>query len=139
MSRLVLNPNTVFNTLQYGFSQAVLVQGGRRILLSGQVGVDARQNTVGKDLGIQTTVALDNVEAILAEAGGDLSHVVMMRIYIVESERDNQSKIGKALLERFPENPPATSWIFVSGLSEPDWMIEIEAEALLPAVIESDV
>lgn len=44
-----------------------------------------------------------------------------MRIYIVA-----------ALREYFPEQPPATSWLLVSGLSEPQWLIEIEAEALLP-------
>jgi 2-iminobutanoate/2-iminopropanoate deaminase len=63
MRRTTVNPKTVFNTLQYGFSQAVVVQGGRRVLLSGQVGVDAEQRTLGTGLDIQTNAALDNIEA----------------------------------------------------------------------------
>lgn len=132
MERRSLNPATVADTLQYGFSQAVLVEGGRRVHLSGQVGVDAHERTVGPDLESQTRVALDNIATILAEVGGDLSHVVVLRLYVVESARGDQKFIGRALRERFPVDPPATSWIIVSGLSEPEWLIEIEAEAVLP-------
>ncbi|POA18609.1 hypothetical protein C1886_15965 [Pseudomonas sp. FW300-N1A1] len=132
MQKSVLNPSTVFNSLQYGFSQAVEVSGGRRLLLSGQVGVDECERTVALGLREQADKAFDNIEAILAEAGGDLSHVVMMRIYIVESARDQQDQITKVLLERFPSNPPASSWVMVSGLSLPQWLIEVEVEAMLP-------
>ncbi|NMX65329.1 RidA family protein [Pseudomonas sp. WS 5059] len=132
MQRKTLNPPTVFNSLQYGFSQAMEVRDGRRILLSGQVGVDADERTVGPGIAEQTATALDNIEKVLAAAEGDLSHVIMLRLYIVESARDQQEPIAAALRERFPENPPPSSWIIVSGLSLPEWLIEIEAEALIP-------
>ena len=137
MKKLVINPQSVFNSLQYGFSQAVAVEGGQRVLLSGQVGVDSDENTVGGDLTSQTNAAIDNIERVLAEIGGQLKHIIMMRIYIVESEKANQAVITRILLRRFPSNPPATSWIFVSGLSVPGWLIEIEAEAILPSVPEN--
>jgi len=132
MSKIAINPKSVFNSLQYGFSQAIAVQGERRVFLSGQVGVDSDEKIAGTDLFSQADTAIDNIGLILAEIGGKLSDIVMMRIYILESERANQEVITKALLSRFPENPPATSWIFVSGLSLPEWLIEIEAEAVLP-------
>ena len=132
MQRRTINPPTVFNSLQYGFSQAMEVRDGRRILLSGQVGVDADERTVGPGVAEQTATALDNIEKVLAAAGGDLSHVIMLRLYIVESARDQQEPIAAALRERFPSNPPPSSWIIVSGLSLPEWLIEIEAEALIP-------
>ncbi|MCF4978246.1 RidA family protein [Pseudomonas gessardii] len=132
MQRRTLNPPTVFNSLQYGFSQAMEVREGRRILLSGQVGVDADERTVGPGIAEQTATALDNIAKVLAAAEGDLSHVIMLRLYIVESARDQQEPIAAALRERFPENPPPSSWIIVSGLSLPEWLIEIEAEALIP-------
>lgn len=132
MQRRTINPPTVFNSLQYGFSQAMEVRDGRRILLSGQVGVDADERTVGPGIAEQTATALDNIEKVLAAAGGDLSHVIMLRLYIVESARDQQEPIAAALRERFPSNPPPSSWIIVSGLSLPEWLIEIEAEALIP-------
>ncbi|CAM2752221.1 MULTISPECIES: RidA family protein [Pseudomonas] len=132
MQRRTLNPPTVFNSLQYGFSQAMEVREGRRILLSGQVGVDADERTVGPGIAEQTATALDNIAKVLAAAEGELSHVIMLRLYIVESARDQQEPIAAALRERFPENPPPSSWIIVSGLSLPEWLIEIEAEALIP-------
>lgn len=131
MQSKVINPKSVFNSLQYGFSQAIEVPDGRRILLSGQVGVDAQERTVGPGIAEQTDMALDNIEKILAEVEGDLSHVVMLRLYIVESARDQQELIAQALRERFPHNPPPSSWIIVSGLSLPEWLIEIEAEAVI--------
>lgn len=134
MQRETINPSTVFDSLRYGFSQAVVVRGGRRVYLSGQVGVDADERTVGNDLESQTNAALDNIAAILAEAGGGLEHVVVLRIYLVESVRHDQAPITRVLRERFPVDPPATTWIVVRGLSEPEWLIEIEAEAVLPEV-----
>ena len=131
MQPKVINPKSVFNSLQYGFSQAIEVPDGRRILLSGQVGVDAQELTVGPGIAEQTDTALDNIEKVLAEVEGDLSHVVMLRLYIVESARDRQELIAQALRERFPHNPPPSSWIIVSGLSLPEWLIEIEAEAVI--------
>jgi len=132
MQRRTINPPTVFNSLQYGFSQAMEVRDGRRILLSGQVGVDADERTVGPGIAEQTATALDNNEKVLAAAAWELTHVIMLRLYIVESARDQQEPIAAALRERFPNNPPPSSWIIVSGLSLPEWLIEIEAEALIP-------
>ncbi|KWV89579.1 MULTISPECIES: RidA family protein [Pseudomonas] len=132
MQRKVINPTTVFNSLQYGFSQAMEVPEGRRIMLSGQVGVDAQERTVGPGIAEQTATALDNVEKVLAAVGGDLSHVIMLRLYIVESARDQQEPIAEALRQRFAHNPPPSSWIIVSGLSLPEWLIEVEAEAVVP-------
>jgi 2-iminobutanoate/2-iminopropanoate deaminase len=132
VERRAVNPGTVVDTLQYGFSQAIIVGEGRRVHLSGQVGVDAEERTVGPDLESQTRAAIDNIATILGEIGGDLSQVIVLRIYIAEPARGDQRLIGQALRERFPVDPPATSWIVVSGLSEPEWLIEIEAEAVLP-------
>ncbi|MCF5694604.1 RidA family protein [Pseudomonas sp. PA-1-2A] len=132
MQRKVINPTTVFNSLQYGFSQVMEVPEGRRIMLSGQVGVDAQERTVGPGIAEQTATALDNVEKVLAAVGGDLSHVIMLRLYIVESARDQQEPIAEALRQRFAHNPPPSSWIIVSGLSLPEWLIEVEAEAVVP-------
>ena len=132
MQRKVINPTTVFNSLQYGFSQAMEVPQGRRIMLSGQVGVDAQELTLGPGIAEQTATALDNIEKVLAEVGGDLSHVVMLRLYIVESAREQQEPIAEALRQRFAHNPPPSSWIMVSGLSLPEWLIEVEAEAVVP-------
>lgn len=131
MSRTVVNPDTVFNTVQYGFSQAVIVTGQRRMLLSGQVGVDVQERTVSPGLREQADAAIDNIERVLAAAGGTLAQVIMLRIYICETAREDQESIAQVLRDRFPNDPPPSSWIIVSGLSLPEWLVEIEAEAML--------
>ena len=69
MQKTAINPPSVFNSLQYGFSQALEVRGGRRLLLSGQVGVDADERTVGPGLFEQSCTAIDNIEKLLVEGG----------------------------------------------------------------------
>ena len=132
MHKQAINPETVFNSLQYGFSQAMVVRGGVRALLSGQVGVDAQERTVPGGLAEQTEASLDNIERVLAAMDAGLGHVVMLRIYIAEVARHDQDAISEALRRRFPVAPPPSSWIIVTGLSLPEWLIEIEAEAMLP-------
>lgn len=133
MARIVVNPDNVFNSLQYGFSQGLVVTGQRRMLLSGQVGVDAQERTVGPGMREQAEAALDNVERVLKAAGGNIGQVIMLRIYIRESASSPQEQdaIAEALRGRFPSDPPPSSWVIVSGLSLPEWLIEIEAEAML--------
>ncbi|PHX37748.1 hypothetical protein AO284_25990, partial [Pseudomonas sp. NZIPFR-PS2] len=97
----------------------------------------ADERTVGGGIAEQAAKALDNIDKVLAEVGGDLSDVIMLRLYIAESARDQQEPIAQALRQRFPHNPPPSSWIIVSGLSLPEWLIEIEAEAVVPFSTES--
>lgn len=133
MTKTAINPSTVFNSLQYGFSQGLVVTGQRRLMLSGQVGVDASERTVAGGMREQTEAALDNIELVLDDAGGTIDQVIMLRIFIREdaSSQQEQEDIAAALLKRFPTNPPPSSWILISGLAKPEWLIEIEAEAML--------
>jgi enamine deaminase RidA (YjgF/YER057c/UK114 family) len=129
MNRKTLNPADLFPSLQYGFSQGVTTSGGRTVYLSGQVAWDASQQIVGQgDLRLQTRQALENVKTAMAAAGGRLEDVVSMRIYIVEDVLDESRHISQALRETFPADlAPATTWIGVRALANPDFLIEIEA------------
>ncbi|MGM0785518.1 MAG: Rid family hydrolase [Pseudomonadota bacterium] len=127
-----INPTDLPDTLANGYSQAVMVQGGHRVLISGQVGVDAQSLLAGPDLAEQTEAALDNLERLLTNLGGDLSRVAMLRLYLAEFARYEQQVVVETLRQRFPVAPPAASWLIVHGLAEPEWLIAIEAEAMLP-------
>lgn len=133
MTKKLINPPSVFNSLQYGFSQAIETTGTRQLFLSGQVGVNAQQETVAGGMYEQTVQSLINIEHVLREAGGDLSNVTMLRIYIKNgfNSHEEQLDIANALKEKFGDFPPASSWVIVSGLSLPEWLIEIEAHAVL--------
>lgn len=133
MTHKRINPSTVFNSLQYGFSQAVETQGTRQLFLSGQVGVDVHEITVAGGIKAQTRTAIENIEKVLHAAGADLKHVSMLRIYIKQGfdSPAEQDEISAILLEKFSEHTPASSWIIVTGLSLPEWLIEIEAQAVV--------
>lgn len=132
LRRKPLNPPNLPDTLVEGHSQAVLIQGGSRVLMSSQVGINTEGELVGPELAEQTEAALDNVERLLSGLGGDLLRVAMLRVYLAESARYDQHVVMEALKRRFPTAPPAATWLIVHGLAEPGWLIAFEAEAVLP-------
>jgi enamine deaminase RidA (YjgF/YER057c/UK114 family) len=126
-----VDPPGVVDTRRYGFSQAVVVDAGRRLVLSGQVAVDVDGRTVGRTLREQLAQCAVNLRHVVSAAGGDLSHVVLLRIYVVEAAATELSAVSEMLLETFPDRPPATTWLVVAGLAHPAWLVELEAEAVL--------
>jgi 2-iminobutanoate/2-iminopropanoate deaminase len=132
MSKEYINPNNLFPSLPHGFSQAVVASGRKMVFISGQTAWDAQKNIVGGDnLLEQTRQALRNVKAAIEAAGGSLKDVVALRIYIVNYRPENAAAVGSALKEFFPQTPPASTWIGVSTLAVPEFLIEIEATAVL--------
>ena len=80
----------------------------------------------------QARQALRNVQAGVEAAGGTLADVVALRIYIVDYRPEEAEAIGGALREFFPaERRPASTWVGVSSLASPDFLIEIEATAVI--------
>ena len=68
----------------------------------------------------------------MAAAGGTLKDIVSLRIYVVDYQAECGTAIGIALRECFStQNPPASTWIGVSALADPEFLIEIEATAVL--------
>jgi len=132
MSKRSLNPETLFNSMQYGFSQIVVAQGSRTVYFSGQVAWDENENIVGEnDLRAQVWQSLRNVETAVTTAGATLNNIVALRIYIVQEWLDRTAPVSEGLKEFFPKNPPATTWIGVYGLARPEFLIEIEGTAVI--------
>lgn len=133
MPREYLNPNTLFSSLPHGFSQVVIATGSKMVFVSGQTAWDVRKNIVGRDSVLeQARQAFRNLETAMEAAGGTLKDVVALRIYVVDYQAESGTAVGTALREFFsPENPPASTWIGVSALAVPEFLIEIEATAVL--------
>ena len=133
MSKISLNPNTLFNSRQYGFSQIVVAQGSRTVYWSGQVAWDENEQIVGEnDLRAQVWQALENVKTAVSAAGGSLDDVVALRIYILHDWMDKTAPVSAGLKAFFPgDHPPATTWIGVQSLARPEFLIEIEGTAVL--------
>ena len=117
---------------QFGFSQAVEVKSGERVLYcAGQTASDADGKTqhVG-DMKGQISLALDNLETVLKQAGMNLSNVVRLNYYTpnVDLLLENYG----VLVERLNRASckPASTLLGVARLAFPDLLIEIEATAV---------
>jgi len=133
MSKEYVNPSSLFPSLPHGFSQVVIASGRKMVFVSGQTAWDARKNIVGGDSVLeQTRQTFRNLEMAMEAAGGTLKDIVALRIYVVDYQAESGTAVGTALREFFsPENPPPSTWIGVSALAVPEFLIEIEATAVL--------
>lgn len=107
-----------------GFSRAVRV--GDRVLVSG-TGPVWPDGTCDPDPAVQARRCLEIIAAALHEAGADASHVVRTRMYLVEA--GDVEVVGRAHAATFGGVRPATTIVVVTGLADPRWRVEIEAEA----------
>lgn len=132
MARKAINPDTLFNSLQYGFSQITVGTGSRIVTIAGQVGWDAHEQISGKhDLRAQTLQALHNLDIAIQAAGGTRDDILALRIYIVDTVMDESAPVREGLQTFFPSAPPTATWIGVSRLANKNFLIEIEALAVL--------
>jgi enamine deaminase RidA (YjgF/YER057c/UK114 family) len=110
-----------------GYCRAVRI--GNIIEVSGTTSVD-RDSLIGKDdLYSQTKFIILKIEKALQDAGSELTDVVRTRIYVTDISKWEEA--AKAHAEFFGTIKPATTLVEVSGLIDPDMLIEIEASAVI--------
>jgi 2-iminobutanoate/2-iminopropanoate deaminase len=133
MPKEYINPSSLFPSLPHGFSQVVVASGRKTMFISGQTAWDRRKTIVGGDSVLeQARQAFRNLGTAIEAAGGTLKDIVALRIYVVDYQAESGTAVGTALREFFsPANPPASTWIGVSALAAPEFLIEIEATAVL--------
>jgi enamine deaminase RidA (YjgF/YER057c/UK114 family) len=115
-------------------TQAIATSGNTTtIYVGGQNAVDVAGNIVGKgDLKVQTEKALQNVAIALEAGGAGLQHVVKWNVYVVygQSAQAGFEAFQKVWGQR--PNPPVISVLFVAALAHPDFLVEIDAVAVIP-------
>jgi len=117
----------------FGWTHTVTHTAGKVIYVSGQVAVDERGELVGKgDLRKQAERAWESVGIALRAAGATFKDVVKTNIYVVDYKPD-QLPILREVRSRFvsAEHPPASTLVGVTSLAKDDWLIEIEAVAVV--------
>lgn len=116
-----------------GYANGVLAEG-RTVFVGGQIGWNGQQVFEEKDLVGQTGQALENIVAILAEAGARPEHVVRLTWYVTDKRDylDNLGEIGAAYRAVMGKHFPAMTMVQVAALIEDEAKVEIEATAVLP-------
>jgi enamine deaminase RidA (YjgF/YER057c/UK114 family) len=116
-----------------GYSHAVSVNGNfKTIYIGGQNAIDGHGNQVGKNsLREQTRQVLDNIETILVSVGGNLSNIVKLDINLLVGQNPQEGFAAFQQKWDSNQNFPAVSVRFVSGLGRPEWLVEIEAIAVV--------
>ena len=109
----------------------MVVRAGSHIFLRGQVGQDLQGNMVGiGDPRKQAEQAMRNVKQLLEEAGSKLAHVCKITVYITDRayREPVYREIGKWLRGVYP----CSTGLIVDGLARPEWLMEIDVEAMIP-------
>ena len=118
-----------------GYANGIAVAPGRIVFIAGQVGWDAQQKFHSTEIAPQFDQALQNILAVLAEAGGRAEHICRITAFCCDkpaylAARPLLGSIWKRLMGR---HYPCMSMIFVSDLLDSPGKIELEATAVVPA------
>lgn len=133
MTRKTINPSSMYNSLQYGFSHATTSQGKTEIHCAGQVAWDENGDVVGAgDLAKQAQQVFKNLTTVLGEANATPADVVRMRTYVVNLKPEYLETIVGAIAEFYADAVPAANTLIgVQSLALPDLLIEIEVTAVI--------
>jgi enamine deaminase RidA (YjgF/YER057c/UK114 family) len=115
--------------LDNDLSQAVVA--GDTVYLRGQVGqdLDTSENIGVGDVEAQAEQAMKNIHQLLTEAGGTLEHIVKVTVYLVDPRyRETVYRVMGRWLKGVH---PVSTGIVVSALARPEWLVEIDATAVL--------
>lgn len=114
-------------------TQVVEVQGARLIFLSGQTAADENYRVPSLDIREQTHAVYDNIERALRHCGATLRDVVKVTTYLTSADYIAPSREVRAERYRGLEAPPASTLLVVSQLAEPEFLIEMDVVAAVPA------
>ncbi len=123
-----INPSTIAPPRGYSH----VVKDGSTVYVAGQVARDRDGKTVGVgDAKAQTEQVFKNLEAALAAAGGNLSHIVKANTFMTHREDIPVYREIKA--KYLPgDDSPVSTLVLCSGLADPNFRIEVEAIAVIP-------
>lgn len=115
------------------FSQVVTIEGNvRTVYVGGQNSVTSSGEVIGKsDMRQQASQVFKNLEIALAAAGARLENVIKWNVYVVQGQPPQPA------FEQFQRvwgnrpNPPLVTVLFVAGLANPDYLLEIDAIAVI--------
>jgi enamine deaminase RidA (YjgF/YER057c/UK114 family) len=114
------------------FSQANAVEArARLVFISGMTSKGADGSVVGPgDIEEQTTQMCENVKAAVEAAGGTMADICRVDVYVKDMK--DFDTIHRVRRKYFPDPPPASTMVQITGFTHPDYLIEMNAIAVIP-------
>jgi enamine deaminase RidA (YjgF/YER057c/UK114 family) len=114
------------------YTHVVIATGARLVFISGQEPEDEHGNIIGPgDLAVQARQVFGNVGRALAAAGARPEQVTKITIFVADYRREQLPVIEAGRLALFGDHKPADTLVAVAALSHPDYLIEVDAIAVL--------
>ena len=118
--------------LDNDLAHAVVVRGGATIYLRGQCpqDLDTFENITSMDPVEQTRKVMENIRQLVEECGGEMAHVVKVVVYITDTR--HREAIYRTMGEYLEGVHPVSTGLVVQALARPEWLVEIDATAVIP-------
>ena len=112
--------------------QAVVTQGGKTVWMRGQCpqSLDDARNIDSHDPAKQTHKVMQNIRQLVTEAGGEMAHVVKLVVYITDIR--HREAVYRTMGEYIKGVHPVCTGLVVQALARPEWLVEIDATAVIP-------
>jgi len=119
--------------LDNDFCQAVVTEGGKIIWLRGQCpqNLGDAENIASDDPAEQTRKVMQNISQLIHEAGGEMKHLVKLVVYITDIH--NREAVYRTIGEYTKDVYPVSTGLVVQALARPEWLVEIDATAVIPS------
>ncbi|SMX38826.1 RidA family protein [Maliponia aquimaris] len=118
--------------LDNDLSHAVVTSGGRTIWLRGQCpqNLDDGKNIASHDPTEQAHKVMQNIRQLIEEAGGKMEHLVKLVVYLTDVR--HREAVYRVMGEYIKGVHPVCTGLVVVALARPEWLVEIDATAVIP-------
>lgn len=127
-----LNPSTLPNAGEAGYSQISIVEPGRMAYISGQVAWQSNGEPVPEDLVEQMMLVSKNARSALDAVAAKPEHVVLARIYMIDLTAERLEELMPAFIATFDGAQPCVTGVGVEALAAPDLQVEMELVVRIP-------
>ena len=112
--------------------QVVVTQGGKTVWMRGQCpqNLNDAKNIDSHDPAKQTHKVMQNIRQLVTEAGGEMAHVVKLVVYITDIR--HREAVYRTMGEYIKGVHPVCTGLVVQALARPEWLVEIDATAVIP-------
>jgi enamine deaminase RidA (YjgF/YER057c/UK114 family) len=130
MKMTMINPESLGHPK--GYSNGVLVEGGSLLFVAGQIGWDRSQRIISDEFVEQFAQALENVLAVVCQAGGSATNIARLLIFVTDIREytANLKRVGEVYRQIMGNHFPAMALLEISSLVEDLAKVEIEAIAV---------